>query len=85
MAGLFTRHVARAESQLEGREENCVPASVFVFTHNGETTVLNVPEGSVEQVADLAAKYDFDGLKTLGNDWLCKTENLPHPRIPNER
>ena len=79
MAGLFTRHVARAESQLEAREENCVPASVFVFTHNGETTVLNVPETSVGQVVDLAAKDDFDGLKTLGNDWSCKTENPPPP------
>ena len=69
--------MARAESQLEAREENCVPASVFAFTHDGETTVLNVPEGSVGQVVDLAAKGDFDGLKTLGNDWLCKTGNPP--------
>ena len=81
VAGLFSRRVARGESELEARdsEDNCIPASVFVFTHNGTTTVLNVPEGSVKQVVDLAAKGDYEGLKTLGKDWICKTKNFPPP------
>ena len=85
VAGFFTRHVARAESQLEARdsEDNCVPASTFVFTHDGTTTVLNVPEGSTGQVVDLAAKGDYAGLKSLGKDWICKTKKFlpPHTDI----
>ena len=73
--------MARAESQPETREENCIPASVFVFNHDGNTTTLNVPEGSVGQVVDLAAKEDYEGLKTLSKDWPCKPEKFP-PRIP---
>ena len=76
MAGLSTRHVARAESQLEAREDS-VDASVFTFIYKGETTVLNVPEGSVEEVIDLAAKEDYEGLKGLSKGWQCKPEKFP--------
>ena len=71
------RHMARAESQLEAREESCIPASVFVFTHNGITTTLNVPEGFVGQVVDLAAKEDYEGLNTLSKDWPRKPDKFP--------
>jgi len=80
------RHVARAESQLDARgsEDNCVPASVFVFTQGGETTVLNVPEGSVGQVVDLAAKDDYEGLKTLSQDWMSVSEDSDLDTPPTE-
>ena len=76
VAGLLPRRVARAESQLEAREESCVDASVFTFTRNGETTVFNVPEGSTGQVVDLAAKEDYEGLKALSKDWQCRLERF---------
>lgn len=71
VAGLSTRHMARAESQLEAREDS-VDASVFTFIYKGETTVLNVPEGSIDEVIDLAAKEDYEGLKELSKGWQCK-------------
>jgi hypothetical protein len=52
----------RWESQLQEREEKCVPPSIFVYTHNNTRHVIDVPEGSVEKIAELAGMGAYDEL-----------------------
>jgi hypothetical protein len=70
---------------VQKRDQNCVPASYFVYTYNNKKYVLNVPEDSMETIAGLAEKEAYDQLGQYHDKYKSKAdEKFPPSRADIE-